>query len=87
VSRNILDKPSFLGWWENSSAQVLNMRKKGLDSLVALGAWMIWNHRNKVVFDGRTPSISFLLQAAEDEQETWRLAGAKGLSFLASQTT
>jgi hypothetical protein len=54
---------------------------------VALGAWMIWNHRNKVVFDGRTPSISFLLQAAEDEQETWRLAGAKGLSFLASQTT
>jgi hypothetical protein len=40
-----------------------------------------------LVFDGRTPSISFLLQAAEDEQETWRLAGAKGLSFLASQTT
>jgi hypothetical protein len=52
---------SFFGWWEKSSAHVLSMRKKGLDSLIALGARMIWNHRNKVVFDGRTPSISFLL--------------------------
>jgi hypothetical protein len=61
--------------------------KERIGSLIALGAWMIWNHRNKVVFDGRTPSISFLLQAADDKQEMWRLAGAKGLSFLASQTT
>jgi hypothetical protein len=78
---------SFFGWWEKSSAQVLSMRKKGLDFLIALGAWMIWKHRNKVVFDGRTPSISFLLQAAGDEREMWQLAGAKGLSFLAGQTS
>jgi hypothetical protein len=78
---------SFFGWWERSSAQVLSMRKKGLDSLIALGAWMIWNHRNKVVFDGRTPCISFLLQAAGEEREIWQLAGAKGLSFLAGQAS
>ena len=32
---------SFFGWWERSSAQVLSLEKKGLDSLIALGAWMI----------------------------------------------
>jgi hypothetical protein len=56
-----------------------------LDSLIALGAWMIWNHRNKVVFDGRTPYISFLLQPAGEEREKWQMTGAKGLSFLTVQ--
>jgi hypothetical protein len=46
---------------------------------------MIWIHRNKVVFDGRTPCISVLLQAAGEEREKWQMAGAKGLSFLAAQ--
>jgi hypothetical protein len=64
----------------------LHILIKGLDSFIVVGAWMIWNHRNKMVFDGRTPSISFLLQAAGDERAMWRLAGAKGLSFLAGQT-
>jgi hypothetical protein len=45
---------------------------------------MIWIHRNKVVFDGRTPCISVLLQAAGEEREKWQMAGAKGLSFLAA---
>jgi hypothetical protein len=28
------------------------MVKKGLSSLISSGAWMIWNHRNRCVFDG-----------------------------------
>jgi hypothetical protein len=54
---------SFFDWWERASAQVFGLGKKGLDSLITLGAWMIWKHRNKVVFDGRAPCLSFLLQA------------------------
>jgi hypothetical protein len=40
-----------------------------------------------VVFDGRTPCISFLLQDAGEEREKWQMAGAKGLSFLVGQAS
>jgi hypothetical protein len=36
---------------------VSGLKRKGLDSLLILGAWMIWKHRNRVVFDGVTPSV------------------------------
>jgi hypothetical protein len=36
------------------------------------------------VFDGETPSLSRILQQAEEERNLWVLAGAKGLSFLAA---
>lgn len=58
------------------------MVKKGLDSLIILGDWMIWNHRNRCVFDGVTPSLSLILKQADDERSLWELAGAKGLSYL-----
>jgi hypothetical protein len=31
----------FMVWWERASAQVSGLRKKGLDSLLSLGAWLI----------------------------------------------
>jgi hypothetical protein len=34
---------------------------KGVNSLIALGAWIIWNHRNRIVFDGISPSVSAAL--------------------------
>jgi hypothetical protein len=73
-----------LGWCERELGQVTGLRKKGLDSLLSLGAWLIWNHRNRVVFDGVAPSLSLLLQTAHEEREKWQVAGAKGLSFLAA---
>jgi hypothetical protein len=51
---------------------------------IMLGAWKIWNLRNRCVFDGETPSLSRILQQAEEERNLWVLAGAKGLSFLAA---
>jgi hypothetical protein len=57
--------------------------KKGIDSLIILGAWTLWNHQNKCVFDGCNPSISLSLRAA-DEERRWEVAGAKGLAHLAA---
>jgi hypothetical protein len=48
---------------------------------------MIWNHRNKCVFDGQTPCLPSILRQADDERRLWALAGAKGLSFLAASLT
>jgi hypothetical protein len=76
------DATSFLDWWEISSDIVPRMIKKGLNSLIILGAWMVWKHRNRVVFDGATPDFTLLLRSAEEERHKWQLAGAKGLSFL-----
>ena len=78
---------SFLDWWEMISETVQGMVKKGLNSLISLGAWMIWNHRNKCVFDGQTPCLPSILRQADDERRLWALAGAKGLSFLAASLT
>jgi hypothetical protein len=52
--------------------------RKGINSLIIRGAWTLWTHRNKCVFDGAAPKI---LQAqwhtvAEDEGKAWSLAGA-----------
>ena len=74
------DATSF-NWWEKSSDIVSRMVKKGLYSFNILGAWMVWKHRNRVVFDGATPNLPLLLRSAE-ERHKWQLVGAKGLSFL-----
>jgi hypothetical protein len=58
---------SFWSWWEEVSDVVSGLTKKGLDSLIILGAWTIWNHRNKCVFDGRTPSLSSILASADEK--------------------
>jgi hypothetical protein len=73
---------SFLGWWEEVGGAVYGLTKKGLDSH-HLGAWTLWNHRNKCVFDRCSPSVSRSLRAA-DEERRWEIAGAKGLAHLAA---
>jgi hypothetical protein len=36
--------PSFMSWWEEVSGIVNGLVKKGLNSLIAMGAWIIWTH-------------------------------------------
>jgi hypothetical protein len=31
--------------------------EKGLNSIIILGAWSVWNHRNRCVFDGAPPDL------------------------------
>lgn len=75
---------SFMSWWESNNAVVGSLINKGLDSLIALGSWTIWNHRNKCVFDGIAPSLSQVLKQAGEDYEVWAFAGAKGLSLLSA---
>jgi hypothetical protein len=56
--------------------------RKGFNSLVVLGAWVIWKHRNECVFGGSPPSAAVDLQVARDEALLGTMAGAKGLSSL-----
>jgi hypothetical protein len=62
------------------------MAMRGLNYLIALGAWILWNHRNRIFFDGLSPSVSAALCKAREEEHLWEMAGAKGLSFLAATT-
>ena len=57
-------------------------QKKGFSSLVALGAWIIWTHRNACVLDGATPSMSRALSVTSYERSLWEIAGARSLSSL-----
>jgi hypothetical protein len=75
---------SFEEWLCLASQHVEGLPKKGFDSLVILGAWSIWKHRNRCVFDGLHPSVVVALQLARDEALVWSMAGAKGLSSLQS---
>ena len=56
--------------------------KKGVNSIIILGAWLIWKHRNACVFEGAEPSTASLLRAFDEERHLWCLAGAKGLRRL-----
>ena len=54
---------SFADWWRKSARKVQKQHGKGFKSLVILGAWILWKHRNACVFDGSAPSIPTALQA------------------------
>jgi hypothetical protein len=75
---------SFLGWWEKEARAVSGLIKKGINSLIILGAWAIWNHLNKCVFDGWNSNITLILNWAKEEMRRWEIAGAEGISYLAT---
>jgi hypothetical protein len=75
---------SFMSWWEEASSSVRGLVRKGLNSLIALGAYIIWNHRNKCVFNNWNPNVSLAIRMALEERWMWEMAGAKGLSYLSA---
>ena len=75
----------FDDWWEKVEASVAGDLRQGLNSLVILGAWSIWRHRNNCVFNGASPSVAAAIALAFEEAHLWSLAGARGLTLLAIQ--
>ena len=73
---------NFEAWWSRSAEVTPKDLRDGLNSLVVLGAWTIWRHRNDCVFNGAQPSIARLLTSASDEFNMWCFTGAKGLTHL-----
>jgi hypothetical protein len=76
-----VDEPSFTEW-RRLVLRVPNGRKKGLNSIIILGAWCVWLHRNKVIFNGEPPSLANLQRSFLDECVCWVMAGAKKLGYL-----
>jgi hypothetical protein len=51
-------------------------------TLLILGAWTLWRHRNNCAFNGVPPRVSTAMSMVRDEAWAWCMAGAKGLSLL-----
>jgi hypothetical protein len=80
------DATSFMDWWRNAHERSTRLIQKGFSSLVVLGAWTLWKHRNRCVFDGAAPCMAAAMTQAEEERKVWELAGARGVSYLTAQS-
>jgi len=79
-------EPSFEVWWSRSNEIVADQDRQGLNSLIILGAWSLWTHRNWCVFDGASPTLQGILASVHEEAKLWGLAGAKGIALLTTRT-
>jgi hypothetical protein len=75
---------SFDDWWRLASNVVNGDLQKGLNSLIILGAWTLWRHRNDCVFNGKSPQLLVTLTMAGHDLWCWSMAGAKGLPLFAA---
>jgi hypothetical protein len=73
---------SFAEWWRKARKKVRKDARKGLNSLIILGGWILWKHRNACVFNGARPCINAILREFENEKHLWELAGARSLRGL-----
>jgi hypothetical protein len=72
---------SFQEWWRRVLSSVSNSYKNGLNSLIILGAWTLWRHRNDCVFIGATPRLATILVMAGEQIVARNMAG-KGLAMI-----
>ena len=75
----------FAGSWRKAAKRVPKEKKKGFNTLIILGAWLLWKYRNACVFEGASPSmndllvaeflllvvVEFLLSSREDDTRSW----------------
>ncbi|GJM95687.1 hypothetical protein PR202_ga12458 [Eleusine coracana subsp. coracana] len=70
------------GFAELAERKVGKPRRKGLNTVIILGAWILWTTRKRCVFYGVAPNIQVALNRFKDEAHWWCLAGAKKLQEL-----
>ncbi|GJN14583.1 hypothetical protein PR202_gb01427 [Eleusine coracana subsp. coracana] len=68
---------SFEDWWRWASSSANNTLKNSLDSLIILGAWSLWRHRNDCVFNDTSRNLATALTMAGDEGKLWSMAGQR----------
>ena len=85
ISPQLPDK-NFMAWWSKAADSVSSTTRKGLNSIIILGAWVLWKHRNDCVFNGKSPNLSTALVVAGEEIR-WGgdMADAKDLALLTDQ--
>jgi hypothetical protein len=41
---------SFAVWWHKSIKKVQKDKRKGVNTVIILGAWLLWKHQNLCIF-------------------------------------
>jgi hypothetical protein len=72
-------------WWQKANERATGPSKKGLDSLIILGAWTLWKHQNRCVFYGIAPNKGGIVSQDDEERKVWELAGARGITHFMAQ--
>ena len=70
------EDPSFEEWWHKVSNKVSGQVQKGLNSIIILVAWLLWNHRNL------HPNLNGFVPIIREELHLWGSVGARGISYL-----
>jgi hypothetical protein len=52
---------TFQEWWCQVLSSVRTPNRRGLNSLIILGAWTLWRHHNDCVFNGAAPRLAMTL--------------------------
>ena len=73
---------SFFDWWDRVSSATSDVILQGINSLIVLGAWTVWTHCNRCVFNGAAPDIARALIIAGEERKLWSMARARRISLL-----
>lgn len=66
-------------WWED--IHLRGKARRSLATSVTLVLWVIWKHRNNIVFEGDSPNYTRVLSNVSAEGRVWRDAGLLGESF------
>jgi hypothetical protein len=74
-------------WWSLVGGQISGVARRGLNTLIILGAWTLWKHRNSCVFDKKSPNIEEAIRKADQEKDMWSCAGARDLLLLTAPIT
>jgi hypothetical protein len=61
------NEQSFNDWWARTNMAATGLVKKGINTLIILGSWTIWNHRNRYVFEKEAASLTKALVMAREE--------------------
>jgi hypothetical protein len=77
-----VNEQSFDDWWEGMNMAATGLLKQGINTLIILGSWTIWNHWNRYISEKEAPNLIRALVMAGEEWKLWVLVGAKGLNFL-----
>jgi hypothetical protein len=77
-----VSETTFQEWWCRVLSSVSSSNRRGLNSLIILGAWTLWRHCSDCVFNGAAPRLVTTLVMAGEQLVTWKMAGAKGLAMI-----
>jgi hypothetical protein len=61
------DEISFADWWRKVCKRIHRNKRKGMNNVIILGAWCLWIHRNKAVFNGENPLLGTIRCVFRDE--------------------